>query len=88
MPIVSRTPKTEGYDAFDDLDVLPDLEGFSDSFAAPEFRDPGPSGDAPTGGDFVRPSGKSGLRTAGGEDLDPVALAQAVRTILKRDQKG
>jgi hypothetical protein len=88
-------PINPGYDralrpsaGFEDLDVLPDLEGFSDAFTASEFSSGGSS-------DAVGPmnpmkGGSQGLSgsKAGPEGLDPASLAQAVRTILKRDQKG
>jgi hypothetical protein len=69
----------------DELDVLPDLDGFSDSFTASEFASGGRSE-----GRAASPAQASGVsvpRTAQGGP-DSVALAQAVRTILKRDQKG
>lgn len=71
---------------FEDLDVLPDLDGFSDSFTASEFA----SGGSPSSGsDRPAPrSGGSASPRAGQEGMDPASLAQAVRTILKRDQKG
>ncbi len=75
---------------FDDLDVLPDLEGFSDSFTASEFASGGSSasGSKPAGyGGGMAAMASNGPRS-GQEGLDPAALAQAVRTILKRDQKG
>ena len=71
-----------GSASFEDLDVLPDLEGFSDSFAPAEMHpasEPAPSSRGGSSG------GGGGGRS---ESLDPAALAQAVRTILKRDQKG
>ncbi|HOX31803.1 MAG TPA: hypothetical protein PLB91_05695 [Spirochaetales bacterium] len=71
-----------GSASFEDLDVLPDLEGFSDSFAPAEMHpaaEPAPSSRGGSSG------GGGGGRS---EPLDPAALAQAVRTILKRDQKG
>lgn len=89
---VAAIPFNPGYDralrpsaGFDDLDVLPDLEGFSDAFTASEFSS-GSSSDAvvPAKGGG---QGLSGSK-AGPEGLDPASLAQAVRTILKRDQKG
>jgi hypothetical protein len=68
---------------FDELDVLPDLDGFTDSFTASEFA----SGGAPSS-EALR-SGPSSSTGAGRDGMsDPAALAQAVRTILKRDQKG
>ncbi len=81
-PETGRRPSA----GFDDLDVLPDLEGFSDSFTASEFRSGGSSaanGQQKSYGEH----GPSGSKP-GQESLDPASLAQAVRTILKRDQKG
>ncbi len=78
-------------DGFDDLDVLPDLEGFSDSFAAPEYKASGSSRAESGGTSGGRSSGLGDGDAAslgGREGLDPASLAKAVRTILKRDQKG
>jgi len=69
-------------DGIDDLDVLPDLDGFTDSFAAAEFSSSGGAAAAPQS--RVEESGSQ--RSTDG--LDPASLAKAVRTILKRDQKG
>jgi hypothetical protein len=70
---------------YEDLDVLPDLEGYSDSFNASEFA----SGGAPSSKDSKGHAGQSGPGgRSGQEGFDPASLAQAVRTILKRDQKG
>jgi hypothetical protein len=66
----------------DDLDVLPDLDGFTDSFAAAEFSS---SGGAPAAA-RAAPEDSASSRTS--DALDPASLAKAVRTILKRDQKG
>ncbi|MDA8426313.1 MAG: hypothetical protein M0Z80_09245 [Treponema sp.] len=82
---VSSSPLPGGAEGFNDLDVLPDLEGFTDSFAASEYgvmesasdnQGPVPAGRAASG------------RSSGVSDLDPATLAQAVRTILKKDRKG
>jgi hypothetical protein len=70
---------------FEDLDVLPDLEGFSDSFTSSEFSSGGSPAVASQKG--YGGQGSSGSKP-GHEGLDPASLAQAVRTILKRDQKG
>ena len=73
---------------FDDLDILPDLDGFSDSFAASESAAGKVSGE---GADASRPvlsEGLSSTRQGPASGMDPASLAQAVRTILKRDQKG
>jgi hypothetical protein len=77
---------------FDELDVLPDLDGFSDSFTASEFASGGAGserseGATPASVMSASSSGASAARMGQG-NLDSVALAQAVRTILKRDQKG
>ena len=69
----------------DDLDVLPDLESYSDSFTASDFALGGPPSNNNTKG-YVGHGGSAAR--PGQEGLDPAALAQAVRTILKRDQKG
>jgi hypothetical protein len=76
----------------DELDVLPDLDGFSDSFTASEFASGGSPSERQDGRPAAMPSSIAAAsasvpRTAQG-NLDSVALAQAVRTILKRDQKG
>ncbi len=58
----------------DSADALPDLDTFSDTFA-------GPVGSIDEGPDRSR-----GSRT--GDEQDPVIMAKAVRTILKKDQEG
>ena len=73
---------------FDDLDILPDLDGFSDSFAVAESTAGRASGEM---ADISRPAlseGSSSTRQGPASGMDPASLAQAVRTILKRDQKG
>lgn len=73
---------------FDDLDILPDLDGFSDSFAAPESAAGKVSGERT---DMPRPvlsESSPSMRQGPASGMDPASLAQAVRTILKRDQKG
>ncbi len=83
VPDKGRRPSA----GFDDLDVLPDLEGFSDSFTASEFASGGSSAAASQPASYGGTASSSGSRQ-GQDGLDPAALAQAVRTILKRDQKG
>jgi hypothetical protein len=73
---------------FDELDVLPDLDGFTDSFTASEFSSGGSGGDRSERMPPVPSGGGSRPSRSGQEGADPAALAQAVRTILKRDQKG
>jgi hypothetical protein len=69
----------------DDLDVLPDLESYSDSFTASELA----LGGGSTPNSSAKAYGGHGSAARSGQEgLDPVSLAQAVRTILKRDQKG
>lgn len=73
----------------DELDTLPDLEGFSDSFSSAPSGAFGGSDGAEDGGSG--PMGVSDtMPTAGSPDSgqDPVVLAKAVQTLLRRDQKG
>ena len=75
--------------ALDELDTLPDLDGFSDSFSEShhEATDPG----AAPGADSSRLMGVSdSMPTAGNPNAgtDPAVLAKAVQTLLRRDQKG
>ncbi|MDX9959533.1 MAG: hypothetical protein RBT68_13920 [Spirochaetia bacterium] len=66
--------------SLDQLDVLPDLDGLSDAFSiAPDL---GESGE-PAG---FNPETISGAGQTNG--ADPAALAKAVQTLLRRDQKG
>ncbi len=75
-PSVSARPPA----TFDDLDVLPDLDGLSDVFSAAAHEDID-AGEAPAR-DPISTTGASR------DGVDAVAMAQAVRTLLKRDQKG
>jgi len=70
----------------DELDTLPDLDGFSDSFA--EGSADGSDAPAATASRFMGVS--DSMPTAGSPDpgKDPVVLAKAVQTLLRRDQKG
>lgn len=74
---------------FDELDMLPDLDGFTDSFTASEFASGGSSGNR---AEAERPMPSSGAssqaRSGAAAGMDPAEMAKAVRTILKRDQKG
>jgi len=73
----------------DELDTLPDLEGFSDSFSSAPSGGFGESGGPEDGGSG--PMGVSDtMPTAGSPDSgqDPAVLAKAVQTLLRRDQKG
>ena len=75
-PSVSARPPA----TFDDLDVLPDLDGLSDVFSAAAHEDI-EAGQAPAR-DPISTTGASR------DGVDAVTMAQAVRTLLKRDQKG
>ncbi|MBL8965843.1 MAG: hypothetical protein JNG85_02470 [Spirochaetaceae bacterium] len=69
----------------DELDVLPDLESLSESFVStPAYHE---AGAAPGREDEDRGYASRSSKGGGG-DSDPAVLAQAVRTLLKRDQKG
>lgn len=72
----------------DDLDILPDLDAFSDSFTASEFAAGDASGERADPSRPVLSEGSSSARQGPASGMDPASLAQAVRTILKRDQKG
>jgi len=85
--------------SLDELDTLPDLDGFSDSFVEGQSGDPeyadsqdgGASGGRSSGGRSSRMMGVSdSMPTAGSPDSgqDPAVLAKAVQTLLRRDQKG
>lgn len=66
--------------SFSDLDVLPDLDGLSDSFTAAAGEDV----------DAGEPMDRDPISTTGAsrDGVDAAAMASAVRTLLKRDQKG
>ena len=74
-PAPARPPAS-----FDDLDVLPDLDGLSDVFSAASHEDID-AGEAPAR-DPISTTGASR------DGIDAATMAQAVRTLLKRDQKG
>ncbi len=74
-PASARPPAS-----FDDLDVLPDLDGLSDVFSAASHEDIA-AGEAPAR-DPISTTGASR------DGIDAATMAQAVRTLLKRDQKG
>ncbi len=73
-------------DGLDDLDVLPDLDSLSDSYASPA---PGMEDEAGSPDPAPLPSSSGSLSSSSGSGgSDPAVLAQAVRTMLKHDQKG
>jgi len=73
---------------FDDVDKLPDLDGFSDSFVSgPASSDedvagPAKADDVPAGAFSASTSGSSG------GNFDTKEMVSAIQTMLKRDQKG
>ncbi len=83
-------PAAARAEGLEDLDVLPDLDALSDSFSAPR------SGEVAAAVREDSASGSYARAALGGDaalggaqrDTDPALLAQAVRTLLKRDQKG
>jgi len=82
----ASSPVTPSLDAMgiDDLDDLPDLDSLSDGFAETS----GEGGTYNTTGGGAGAGIRSGEHGRGGSDADPATLALAVRTLLKRDQKG
>jgi len=82
LPSFSDSPIREG---LEDLDVLPDLDSLSDSFAESSSPARTEAADERRGASSFA-GGKASASGAAGSD--PALLAQAVRTLLKRDQKG
>lgn len=79
---VLETKRLKPLVTMDQLDVLPDLESMSDAFSSVSDI-PGASGyDGPDYGGSATHGGTS----SGGQD--PAAIARAVRTLLRKDQKG
>ncbi len=75
----ARPPETIG-----EVDVLPDLDVFSDSFVPPPMEGEGGQAEPPVGADTSRTARSRG--GAGGDDPD--TIAKAVRTMLTRERKG
>ena len=88
-PIQSEAIPSRSPSGLDELDILPDLDAFSGSFGALDLPSGAseegyaPSSETKGGGSV---SGASPMVGPGGSD--PATLAMAVRTLLKRDQKG
>ncbi len=79
--------------SMDELDSLPDLDGLSDSFTESVPGNSGSTGTGDAGSDrdaSSRIGPSSSMPTAGNPNAgtDPVVLAKAVQTLLRRDQKG
>ena len=72
--------------SLDELDTLPDLDGFSDAFTTAQAGDDEAS--VPDASRLMGPS--DSMPTAGAPDAgrDPAVLAKAVQTLLRKDQKG
>lgn len=81
--------------SLDDLDSLPDLDNFSDSFASQNYAgDENEASDAArenAANDYSRLPGPSSSMPSHGNPVagtDTAALAKAVQTLLRKDQKG
>ncbi len=70
-------------EVIDDVDVLPDLEVFQDSFSMAASEGGGDSESLPASS-----SRHSSSSSGGGGANDPDLIAQAIRTALARDKKG
>lgn len=72
----------------EELDMLPDLDAFSGSFGSLDISPPttGAGESVDVGGGDEYHTARSGAQ--GPASADPATLAMAVRTLLKRDQKG
>ena len=75
--------------SLDELDTLPDLDGMSDSFAGLPSASSDTAG-GQSGDESSRFGVSESMPTAGSPNAgqDPAALAKAVQTLLRRDQKG
>jgi len=88
-PVQAEALPSRSPSGIDELDILPDLDAFSGSFGALDLPSGAseegyaPSSETKGGGSV---SGASPMVGPGGSD--PATLAMAVRTLLKRDQKG
>jgi len=69
----------------EDVDILPDLEGMTDSFVSTIAEEADAYASAPSG---VSSSRESRVPDGSGGSFDARELASAIQTILKRDQKG
>lgn len=77
----ARASLARSSDGLDDLDVLPDLESLSEGFpSSMGGGGPAPAHEFPESDHRPSDGGRRG-------DTDPAMLAQAVRTLLKRDQE-
>lgn len=73
-------------DVIEDVDVLPDLESFSDAFAVQELTGEAGSDTAPES--MPVHSGSSSGGSRGNVMTDTETITQAIRTALHRDKKG
>jgi hypothetical protein len=73
-------------DVIEDVDVLPDLESFSDAFAVQELSGEAGSDTAPES--MPVHSGSSSSSSRGNVMTDTETITQAIRTALHRDKKG
>lgn len=82
-PQLAELPLREG---LEDLDVLPDLETLTDSFSGSPSSSAAEEEEEESRPSYS-PQSERG-RGEGARGADPALLAQAVRTLLKKDQKG
>lgn len=75
-------------DVIEDVDVLPDLESFSDSFAAQDLSGEGGGEGGPESMPASPSSGSGSGGSRGNVMNDADTIAQAIRTALHRDKKG
>lgn len=86
-----------GSEGFEEVDSLPDLEDFADSFeGVAASRDEGSSGGSASNSSAGSSGGLSSLGggassssvDVNGDQHDPATVAKAVRTLMKKDQEG
>lgn len=70
----------------DTLDVLPDLDTLSDSFGSVLPEESGEDSSIKSDSQITGSFSSGGYSSGGGGD--PVVLAKAVQTLLRKDQKG
>ncbi|MDR1212047.1 MAG: hypothetical protein LBK40_07445 [Spirochaetaceae bacterium] len=77
-------PETDGA-----VDMLPDLELLSAAFVPQEEEEPGEEAFVPTDAGGISGAVSSpGKKTSGQADFNVKEMAQAIQTILKKDEKG
>ena len=82
-----KSPAARPPDLIGNVDVLPDLEGFSDSFVTPISSDESVER-TESRSSYPASSASSSSTATGAGQFDAKEMAMAIQTILKRDQKG